>query len=69
MLDKRLNDHGKNWRHVFKSLIVLEYCLVMGSENVVRYAKENMHVIKTLKEFMHVDEQGKDQGVNGTIEC
>ena len=23
VMDKRLNDHGKNWRHVFKTLVVL----------------------------------------------
>ena len=37
MLDKRLNDKGKNWRHVFKSLTVLDYILHAGSENVVHY--------------------------------
>jgi hypothetical protein len=37
MLDKRLNDKGKNWRHVFKSLTVLDYILHAGSENVVQY--------------------------------
>lgn len=37
MLDKRLNDKGKNWRHVFKSLTLLDYCLHAGSENCVMY--------------------------------
>lgn len=37
MLDKRLNDKGKNWRHVFKSLTVLDYILHAGSDNVVQY--------------------------------
>lgn len=37
MLDKRLNDKGKNWRHVFKALTVLDYILHAGSENVVLY--------------------------------
>lgn len=37
MLDKRLNDKGKNWRHVFKSLTLLDYMLHSGSENVVMY--------------------------------
>lgn len=37
MLDKRLNDKGKNWRHVFKSLTLLDYCLHAGSENTVQY--------------------------------
>ncbi|SLM39445.1 Epsin-like, N-terminal [Lasallia pustulata] len=38
MLDKRLNDKGKNWRHVLKSLKVLDYCLHEGSELVVTWA-------------------------------
>jgi epsin len=64
MLDKRLNDKGKNWRHVFKSLTVLDYLLHAGSENVVIYFRDNVYVIKTLKEFQYVDEYGKDQGAN-----
>ena len=35
-----------------------------GSENVVIYFKDNLYVIKTLKEFQYVDEYGKDQGAN-----
>ncbi|KAG8951492.1 hypothetical protein FRC04_006024 [Tulasnella sp. 424] len=64
MLDKRLNDKGKNWMHVFKSLTVLDYLLHAGSENVVLYFKDNIYVIKTLKEFQYIDEDGKDQGAN-----
>ncbi|KAI7850856.1 hypothetical protein BDC45DRAFT_517309 [Circinella umbellata] len=67
MIDKRLNDKGKNWRHVFKALLLLDYCLHVGSENVVLYAKENVYVIKTLKEFQHVDDNGRDVGANGTL--
>jgi epsin len=33
---------------------------------VVDYARQNLHVIRTLKEFQHVDDEGKDQGANGT---
>ncbi|RDB21765.1 Epsin-1 [Hypsizygus marmoreus] len=64
MLDKRLNDKGKNWRHVFKSLTVLDYCLHQGSENVVIYFRDNAYIVKTLKEFQYIDEDGKDQGAN-----
>ncbi|GJE94092.1 ENTH-domain-containing protein [Phanerochaete sordida] len=64
MLDKRLNDKGKNWRHVFKSLTVLDYLLHAGSENVVIYFRDNLYLVKTLKEFQFVDEYGKDQGAN-----
>ncbi|KAI5859157.1 hypothetical protein BZA05DRAFT_22762 [Tricharina praecox] len=64
MLDKRLNDKGKNWRHVLKALKVLDYCLHEGSEHVVVWAKDNIYIIKTLREFQYVDEEGKDQGMN-----
>ena len=60
MLDKRLNDKGKNWRHVFKvgdrgvaatladwkSLTLLDYCLHAGSENVVIYFRDNIYIVK-----------------------
>ncbi|KAK9728997.1 hypothetical protein K7432_000633 [Basidiobolus ranarum] len=64
MIDRRLNDKGKNWRHVFKALTLLDYCLHSGSQNVVAYAKDNFYIVKTLKEFQFIDEQGKDQGAN-----
>jgi epsin len=32
---------------------------------VVRYARENIYIVKTLKEFQYIDEDGKDQGANG----
>lgn len=64
ILDKRLNDKGKNWRHVLKSLKVLDYCLHEGSELVVTWARKNVYIIKTLREFQHVDEDGRDVGQN-----
>ncbi|OSD01126.1 ENTH-domain-containing protein [Trametes coccinea BRFM310] len=64
VIDKRLNDKGKNWRHVFKSLVVLDYLLHSGSENVIRYCEDNLYEIKTLREFQYIDEDGKDQGAN-----
>jgi epsin len=43
---------------------VLDYLLHAGSENVVVYFRDNIYIIKTLKEFQYVDEYGKDQGAN-----
>jgi len=48
---------------------VLDYCLHIGSEEVVKYAKKNVYIVKTLKEFQFIDEYGKDQGVNGNTFC
>ncbi|KAI9900576.1 hypothetical protein N3K66_004838 [Trichothecium roseum] len=64
MLDKRLNDKGKNWRHVLKALKVLDYCLHEGSELVVTWARQSIYIIKTLREFQYVDEEGRDVGQN-----
>ena len=68
MLDKRLNDKGKNWRHVLKALKVLDYCLHEGSEMIVTWARKNIYIIKTLREFMYIDEEGRDVGQNGASE-
>lgn len=64
MLWKRLNDHGKNWRHVYKSLTVLEYIIKTGSDRVAQQCRENLFAIQTLKDFQFIDKDGKDQGVN-----
>lgn len=45
-------------------MTVLDYCLHQGSENVVIYFRDNIYIIKTLKEFQYIDEDGKDQGAN-----
>lgn len=37
MIWKRLNDHGKNWRHVYKSLVLLDYLIKNGNEKVYIY--------------------------------
>lgn len=63
MIWKRINDHGKNWRHVYKSLILLEYLIKTGTEKVAQQCKENVYVIQTLREFQHLEE-GKDQGMH-----
>lgn len=62
MLDRRLNDKGKNWRHVAKSLTVLDYLIRFGSDKCVLWAKDNLYIIKTLREFVHFDEANNDQG-------
>jgi epsin len=58
-----LNDHGKNWRHVYKSLVLLDHLIKYGNERVSQQCKENIFAIQTLKDFQYVEEQ-KDQGYN-----
>ncbi|MBZ3886839.1 Epsin-3 [Sciurus carolinensis] len=64
MLWRRLNDSGKNWRHVYKALTLLDYLLKTGSERVAHQCRENLYTIQTLKDFQYIDRDGKDQGVN-----
>lgn len=63
---KRLNDQGKYWRHVYKALLLLEYLIKNGSEQVVRETKVHLVEIQTLTQFAHIDEKDKDVGVSGT---
>ncbi|KAK4301802.1 hypothetical protein Pmani_026071 [Petrolisthes manimaculis] len=63
MIWKRLNDHGRNWRHVYKALVLLEYLIKTGSEKVTDQCKDHIFIIETLKDFQYVEEN-KDQGMN-----
>lgn len=60
---KRLNDHGKNWRHVYKALVLLEYLIKTGSEKVAQQCRDNLFAIQTLKDFQYFEEH-KDQGIS-----
>uniref|UniRef100_A0A8L9MKM3 ENTH domain-containing protein n=1 Tax=Strongyloides ratti TaxID=34506 RepID=A0A8L9MKM3_STRRB len=63
MLFKRLNDHGKNWRHVYKSLVLLDYLIKCGSDKVIKQCQESIFNIETLRDFQHIEEN-RDQGLN-----
>lgn len=62
MIWQRLNDHGKNWRHVYKSLTLMDYLIKNGSKKVIQHCREGFCNLQTLKDFQHIDEAGKDQG-------
>ncbi|XP_054399463.2 ENTH domain-containing protein 1 isoform X4 [Pongo abelii] len=62
MLWHRLSDHGKNWRHVYKSLTLMDYLIKNGSKKVIQHCREGFCNLQTLKDFQHIDEAGKDQG-------
>uniref|UniRef100_A0A3B4AGL5 ENTH domain-containing protein n=1 Tax=Periophthalmus magnuspinnatus TaxID=409849 RepID=A0A3B4AGL5_9GOBI len=64
MVWKRLNDSGKNWRHVYKALTLLDYLLKTGSERVAQQCRENAFTIQTLRDFQYIDRDGRDQGAN-----
>ena len=44
MIWKRLNDHGKNWRHVYKAMVLLDYIVKTGSEKVCSAIRLNNFV-------------------------
>lgn len=51
MIWKRLNDSGKNWRHVYKGLVLLDYLVKVGSDKVAQQCRENIYLIQTLKVY------------------
>ncbi|XP_073444156.1 epsin-3 isoform X2 [Dendrobates tinctorius] len=64
MVWRRLNDSGKNWRHVYKGLTLLDYLIKNGSNKVVQECNENIIAVQTLKDFQFLDRDGKDHGIN-----
>ncbi|KAG0484534.1 hypothetical protein HPP92_008613 [Vanilla planifolia] len=64
VLWKRTQSTGKNWRHVYKALSVLEYLVVHGSERVIDDVKEHAYQISALSDFLYTDSNGRDQGSN-----
>ncbi|KAM7384784.1 hypothetical protein PAMA_011912 [Pampus argenteus] len=63
MLWKRLKD-DRNWRHIHKSLTLLEYLLKTGDDRVLLKMKDNIYIVKALTEYRFVEKDGKDQGVS-----
>uniref|UniRef100_A0AAZ3PSC4 ENTH domain-containing protein n=1 Tax=Oncorhynchus tshawytscha TaxID=74940 RepID=A0AAZ3PSC4_ONCTS len=61
---RMLRDNKKNWRRVYKALLLLAYLIRNGSERVVTSAREHIYDLRSLENYHFVDENGKDQGVN-----
>ncbi|XP_028315351.1 clathrin interactor 1a isoform X2 [Gouania willdenowi] len=61
---RMLRDNKKNWRRVYKSLLLLAHLVKNGSERVVTSAREHLYDLRSLESYHFVDENGKDQGVN-----
>ena len=53
-----------NWRRIYKSLLLLDYLIKNGSERVVTSAREHVYDLRSLENYTHVDQNGKDQGIN-----
>ncbi|NP_001088040.1 clathrin interactor 1 S homeolog [Xenopus laevis] len=61
---RMLKDNKKNWRRVYKSLLLLAYLIRNGAERVVTSAREHIYDLRSLENYHFVDENGKDQGIN-----
>ncbi|XP_052385411.1 clathrin interactor 1-like isoform X2 [Oncorhynchus keta] len=61
---RMLRDNKKNWRRVYKALLLLAYLIRNGSERVVTSAREHIYDLRSLENYHFVDDNGKDQGVN-----
>ncbi|PIA64534.1 hypothetical protein AQUCO_00100190v1 [Aquilegia coerulea] len=60
----RLGDGGRNWRHVYKALSVIEYLVAHGSERALDDIIEHTFQISSLSSFEYVEPNGKDMGIN-----
>ncbi|XP_061580919.1 clathrin interactor 1a isoform X2 [Cololabis saira] len=61
---RMLRDNKKNWRRVYKSLLLLSHLIRNGSERVVTSAREHLYDLRSIESYHFIDENGKDQGIN-----
>ncbi|KAJ2083889.1 Epsin-3, clathrin recruitment and traffic between the Golgi and endosome [Coemansia sp. RSA 988] len=65
MIYMKFNDTDpSNWRPVYKALQLIEYLVKNGAERVVEDVQGHITIVKMLKNFHHIDANGKDQGIN-----
>ncbi|BCR94402.1 epsin-3, clathrin recruitment and traffic between the Golgi and endosome [Aspergillus luchuensis] len=65
MIYKRFTDKtSEEWRQIYKALQLLEFLVKNGSERVVDDARSHMSLIRMLRQFHYIDQNGKDQGIN-----
>ena len=55
---------AEEWRQIYKALQLLEYLIKHGSERVIDDARSHITLLKMLRQFHYIDQNGKDQGVN-----
>jgi epsin len=61
VLYKRMEDEGKDWRHVYKSMAVLEHLVTSGSERALNEICQGRNVLRRLEHFQYHEPNGKDQ--------
>ncbi|KAI0020783.1 ENTH-domain-containing protein [Xylariomycetidae sp. FL0641] len=65
MIYRRFTEKAaEEWRQIYKSLQLLEYLIKHGSERVIDDARGHITLLKMLRQFHYIDQNGKDQGIN-----
>ncbi|SMQ44966.1 unnamed protein product [Zymoseptoria tritici ST99CH_3D1] len=65
MIYKRFTEKSaEEWRQIYKALQLLEFLIKHGSERVIDDARSHLSLLKMLKQFHYIDQNGKDQGIN-----
>ncbi|KKY19484.1 putative golgi to endosome transporter [Phaeomoniella chlamydospora] len=65
MIYKRFTDKtAEEWRQIYKALQLLEFLIKNGSERVIDDARSHLSLLRMLRQFHYVDQNGKDQGIN-----
>ncbi|KAF6807933.1 golgi to endosome transporter [Colletotrichum sojae] len=65
MIYRRFTEKSaEEWRQIYKALQLLEFLIKHGSERVIDDARGHITLLKMLRQFHYIDQNGKDQGVN-----
>jgi len=65
MIYRRFTEKAaEEWRQIYKALQLLEFLIKHGSERVIDDARGHLTLLKMLRQFQYIDQNGKDQGVN-----
>lgn len=65
MIYRRFTEKSaEEWRQIYKALQLLEFLIKNGSERVIDDARGHLTLLKMLRQFHFIDQNGKDQGLN-----
>ncbi|KAM5355323.1 hypothetical protein ACJ41O_001969 [Fusarium nematophilum] len=65
MIYRRFTEKSaEEWRQIYKALQLLEFLIKHGSERVIDDARGHISLLKMLRQFHFIDQNGKDQGIN-----
>jgi hypothetical protein len=56
-----LSEKKEKWRRIYKSLVLLEYCVKYGAERVCNEARSESYKLRPLFDFKHMEE-GREKG-------